>query len=121
MKKIKSISIILVFLLSFISRAECIKHCYCLENFKSHNNFITTSGIQFNSASALPLTKDHEVHFKVKKKIKNRATASESITFKTPYLIKLVDFKIFKNRLIYGIASIYQIQRYTYLHLYQLF
>ncbi|MCC9065021.1 hypothetical protein ACHRV1_25800 [Flavobacterium aquidurense] len=120
MKQFKFISVIFLLMLSLVSRAECSKHNGALENFKSLNTFIT-SGIQINSASALAHTKDLDIHFIIKKKIKNRATSSESITFKTPYLIKLVDFKIFKNRLIYGIASVYQIQRYTYLHLYQLF
>jgi hypothetical protein len=120
MKKFKFISVILLLLLSFMSRAECSKHFSGLENLKPHTNFIN-SGIKLNSASALSHTKEQDVDFTVKKKIKNRAVSLESITFKTPYLTKLVDFKIFKNRLIYGIASVYQIQRYTYLHLYQLF
>jgi hypothetical protein len=120
MKQFKLISVILLFLLSFTSSAEGIKHSSGLENFESHSTFIT-SKIQLSSALALAHTKDQDVRFIVKKKIKNRATASDSITFKTPLLIKLIDFKIFKNRLICGIASIYQIQRYAYLHLYQLF
>lgn len=120
MKKIKFISAVFFFLLAFISRAECSKYFTGLEKLKSHTSFISCK-IQINSALSRVQTKDLDFHFVVKKKIKYRATTSESITLRTPYLIKLVNFKIFKNRLMYGIASIYQIQRYTYLHLYQLF
>lgn len=119
MKNLKFIFVTLLILIAFISKAESGKFSYELEKFKSEKNF-TTSKTAF-STSTLIHVKDQDVHFKNKKSIKNRATTSESCTVKIPYLIKLVDFKIFKNRLIYGIVSIYHIQRYTYLHLYQLF
>lgn len=119
MKNLKFIFVTLLFLLALISKAESGKFSYELEKFKSEKSF-TTSKTAF-STSILVHAKDHDVHFKNKKKIKNRATTSESCTVRTPYLVKLVDFKSFKNRLIYGIATIYHIQRYTYLHLYQLF
>lgn len=121
MKQFKFISVILLFLLAFISKAESIKqHSFGLDIFKSQYNFIP-SKINLVSRSTLAYAKDVDVHFSVKKKVKYRATTSESSTLRIPYLIKLAHFKIFKNRLIYGIESVYQIQRHTYLHLYQLF
>lgn len=120
MKQFKFISVILLFLLAFLSRAEFSKDISVLKTLKSQGNFITSKK-KFVSLSALSNTKGHDAKFIVKKKIKYRAITSESTALPTPYLIKLVHFKIFKNRLIYGIASIYQIQRDTYLHLYQLF
>lgn len=119
MKNLKFIFVTLLILVAFISKAESGKSYYELEKFKSEKKF-TTSKTSFSTSTLIHI-KDQDVHFKNKKSIKNRATTSESCTVRTPYLIKLVGFKIFKNRLIYGIASIFQIQRYTYLHLYQLF
>lgn len=120
MKQFKLISIILLFLLTFISRAEISKYPSDLKKIKSQKSF-TTSKISLISTSVLAYAKDKDVHFTVKKKIKYRAITSESSTLRTPYLIKSTHFKIFKNRLIYGIVAIYQIQRHAYLHLYQLF
>lgn len=120
MKQFKLISIILLFLLTFISRAAINKYPSDLKKFNSQKSF-TTSKNSLISTSVLAFTKDKDVRFTVKKKIKYRAITSESSTLRIPYLTKLVHFKIFKNRLIYGIVAIYQIQRYAYLHLYQLF
>lgn len=73
-------------------------------------------------SSDLSSSKVLKVHYVVKKKIKHRATTLEQSTLKSPpYFSDLVNFKLYKKSLIYGIASIYQIQRHTYLHLYQLF
>jgi len=118
MKQFKIISIILLFLLTFISRAAINKYPSDLKKFNSQKSFTTSKN---SLTSVLAFTKDKDVRFTVKKKIKYRAITSESSTLRIPYLTKLVHFKIFKNRLIYGIVAIYQIQRYAYLHLYQLF
>ncbi|WP_417941182.1 hypothetical protein [Flavobacterium sp. RS13.1] len=67
------------------------------------------------------LNKEIHIHYAVKKKIKFRATTSEYTTLRPPYYSNLIKFRNYKKSLIYGIASIYQIQRHTYLHLYQLF
>ena len=120
MRQFKFISVILLFLLAFISRAESYKYPSELLVLRSQDKSISSKA-PFIPSSALTQAKDLDIHFTVKKKIKYRATTSESTILRTPHLTKLVNFKIFKNRLIYGIASIYQIQRHTYLHLYQLF
>ena len=120
MKNLKFIVVSLLLLFAFISKAEFSTASCEHQKFNLKNN-VTASKLQLISSSTSADAKENDDPFTVKKKIKYRATTSESTTLNTPYLIKLVDFKIFKNRLIYGIPSIYQIQRYTYLHLYQLF
>lgn len=119
MKQLKYISVILLLLLAFISKAEINKYPFGLQKIKLQNSFII-SKTNFISKPLLAY-KDANVREIVKKKIRYRATTSESSTLRTPYLIKLMHFKAFKNRLIYGMSSIYHIQRHTYLHLYQLF
>ncbi|MCC9020512.1 MULTISPECIES: hypothetical protein [Flavobacterium] len=120
MKQFKFLSVILLFLLSFVSREEFNKYVFGGEKFKSENNFISAK-IQLVSTLTLKYLKDADVHLKIKKKIKYRATASENSTLNTPYLTKLIRFKFSKNRLSYGVVSVYQIQRHTYLHLYHFF
>lgn len=120
MKQFKFIAIILLFLLAFKSGAEFYKYSAKSALSQTEKKFTSTETSQVSSSSLL-MSKDLDVHFTVKKKIKYRATTSGSSTLKTPYYSKLVHFKIFKNRLIYGIATIYLIQRHTHLHLYQLF
>jgi hypothetical protein len=62
-----------------------------------------------------------DLHAKVKKKVKYRATTSDPFILKLAYFHQLIRFGIFKNSLIYGIAKLYQVQRHAHLHLYQLF
>lgn len=62
-----------------------------------------------------------DLHAKVKKKVKYRATTSDSFILKTAYFYQLIRFGIFKNSLIYGIAKLYLVERHAHLHLYQLF
>ncbi|BFM45187.1 hypothetical protein CFS9_38280 [Flavobacterium sp. CFS9] len=120
MKPLKFIGIILLFLFSFLSRGEFGKRPAELTICQLQENFTASEVPQFSS-SALVSPKDLDIHFIVKKKIKHRATTSDSSTLKTPYYTKLVPFRIFNDRLIYGMATVYQIQRHTHLHLYQLF
>ncbi|PIF71224.1 hypothetical protein CLU99_1989 [Flavobacterium sp. 2] len=120
MKQIKFISVILLFLLTFTSSAEYFKHPS--EFSVCHGqDFLSTSEIPEVLPSALIISKDLDIHFIVKKKMKSRAVSSDSNILKSLYFTKLVHFKVFEDSLIYGIANIYQIQRHTHLHLYQLF
>lgn len=121
MKPFKFIGIVLLFLLPLFSGSELSKHPVALTICEAQESFLAAEVPQFSSSS-LANPKDLDIHFIVKKKIKIRATTSENnSTLKTPYFTKLVAFKIFKNRLIYGIPTTYQILRHTHLHLYQLF
>ncbi|MCC9065027.1 hypothetical protein ACHRV1_25770 [Flavobacterium aquidurense] len=67
------------------------------------------------------LWKKRDIHYKIKNKVRARATAAESSIFITPYYLNLLRFIIYESSLLYGITTIYQIKRCTYLHLYQLF
>nr|WP_241774396.1 hypothetical protein [Flavobacterium sp. Root935] len=120
MKQYKFTAVILLFLLAFISGSGFCKQA--VEPAVSHTkvNFFSSEKYKI-SPITFGQAKESDLHFIVKKKVKYRATTSESSTLKAPYFTKLVHFKIFKNRLIYGIATTYQIQRHTHLHLYQLF
>jgi hypothetical protein len=119
MKPIKFIYIVLLSLLTFFRGIETyqqpvsISNCIALDSVAADDTLIHSS--DFSSSKNL------EVHYKLKKKIKCRATTLEQSTIKAPYFSNLVNFKLYKKSLIYGIASIYQVQRHTYLHLYQLF
>lgn len=122
MKHFKFIIGILLFLFSYISSTGTYKYpsvqkidrtqqSESLSAFKiAKTNFYDISG-----------SKDLDIHYKIKKKVRFRATTSQNCTLKTPYCSKLVSFIICRASLIYGVAVIYQIQRHTYLHLYQLF
>lgn len=119
MKPIKFIYIVLLSLLSFFRGTETYKqpvhlnHCLTLDSVAADDTF--TSSSDYSSSKNL------EVHYKIKKKIKARATTLEQSTIKAPYFSNLVNFRLYKKSLIYGIASVYQVQRHTHLHLYQLF
>jgi len=119
MKPTKFIYIILLSLLSFFRGTETYQqpvhqtHCITLDSVAADDLLSFSS--DFSSSKNL------EVHNVVKKKIKSRATTLEQSTIKAPYFSSLINFKLYKKSLIYGIASIYQVQRHTYLHLYQLF
>lgn len=119
MKNTKFSCIILLFLLLFIGSTE--SSIYKAER-DLHENLCDLSVAdipQFLSSDLL--NKEIHIHYAVKKKIKFRATTSEYTTLRPPYYSNLIKFRNYKKSLIYGIASIYQIQRHTYLHLYQLF
>lgn len=119
MKKLKLIAVILLFLLAFISGSGFSKYSVEPVLFDDQLSPLSSEKSVF-SAKTFDYKKDADVSI-IKKKIKYRATTSENSTLRAPYFTKLVQFKIFKNRLIYGIATVYQIQRHNYLHLYQLF
>lgn len=118
MKKIKFIAILL-FLLAFISGSGFSNYSVEPIIFEHQVNSLPSEKTVFSS-KAFDYKKEAGVSI-IKKKIKHRATTSENSTLRVPYFTKLVQFKIFKNSLIYGIATVYQIQRHNYLHLYQLF
>lgn len=119
MKNTKFTCIILLFLLLFTGSTESNKY-HAEQN--SHNNLcdISITDIPQILSSDL-LNKEIHIHYAVKKKLKFRATTSECSTLRSPYYSNLIKFRNYEKSLIYGIASIYQIQRHTYLHLYQLF
>ncbi len=119
MKNTKFTCIILLFLLLFIRSTESNK-LHAEQNLYKNFCELTTADIpQFLSSDLL--NKEIHIHYVVKKKLKFRATTSECSTLRSPYYSNLIKFRNYKRSLIYGIASIYQIQRHTYLHLYQLF
>lgn len=119
MKPVKFIYIVLLSLLCFFRGTETYQPIY---NF---SNCITLDSVAADDtqifSSDCSSQKNLEVHYKLKKKIKGRATTLEQSTIKVPYFSNLINFKLYKKSLIYGIASIYQVQRHTHLHLYQLF
>ena len=120
MKHFKIICLIFLFLLSFLRSTEYYKYQPKLNDYCHQENF-TTDELPPLFSSDVSMSKNLEIHFIVKKKIKYRATTSDSNILKTLYFSKLLNFKILEDSLIYGIATIYQIQRHTHLHLYQLF
>lgn len=119
MKNTKFTCIILLFLLFFIRSTESYKYHYEQAPVESQCVYDADETPQFSASEFT--SKDLDIHFTVKKKIKYRATTLDSSTLKTPYYTKVVSFKVFKNALIYGIASVYHVERHTHLHLYQLF
>ncbi|WP_068840528.1 hypothetical protein [Flavobacterium chilense] len=119
MKNTKFTCILLLFLLLFIKSTESNKY-HAEQDACKNLCELTISDIPQLSSSDFT-AKELQIHYIVKKKIKHRATTLDSSTLKTPYYSNLINFKRYKRSLIYGIASIYQIQRHTYLHLYQLF
>lgn len=122
MKQFKFIIGILLFLFSYLSSTGSYKYpsVQKIERTQPSESFSTFKIAQTNFYD-ISQSKDLDIHYKIKNKVRFRATTSESCTLKTPYYSKFVSFVIGKTRLIYGVAVIYQIQRHTYLHLYQLF
>ncbi|PBI94269.1 hypothetical protein BSF41_00180 [Flavobacterium sp. ACN2] len=119
MKPTKFIYVVLLSLLSFFRGTETYSPIY------SASNCITLDSVAADDtqifSSDFSSSKNLEVHYKLKKKMKCRATTLEQSTIKAPYFCNLVNFKVYKETLIYGIASIYHIERHPHLHLYQLF
>ena len=120
MKKLKFIAVFLLFLLAFISGSEFRRYAVEPAIYHSQESFLSSKKPIISYVN-LTDSKEVDIHTKVKKKIKYRATTLENSTLRTFYYSKLINFKIFKSRSLYGMATIYQIQRHTYLHLYQLF
>lgn len=114
----KFIYVVLVLLLSFFRSAETFRQPIKLSNCIIHDSVAADDTL---FSSGISSDKSLEMHYTVKKKIKSRATTLEQSTIKAPYFSNLINFKLYKRSLIYGIASIYQVQRHTHLHLYQLF
>lgn len=119
MKNTKFTCIILLFLLLFFRSTEFNEY-HAGQNISKNFCELTNADIpQFLSSDLL--NKEIHIHYVVKKKVKFRATTSDCSTLRPPYYSNLIKFSNYKKSLIYGIRSIYQIQRHTYLHLYQLF
>ncbi|MCV9934293.1 hypothetical protein OIU80_18600 [Flavobacterium sp. LS1R47] len=119
MKPIKFIYVILLSLLTFHGSVEYYKYPSELSNCQIQDIFLASDIPQVDSSS-LYMT-DTEMHFIIKKKVKNRAANSETSILKKSYYTKLFDFKVLKENIIYSIATIYEDQRHAHLHLYQLF
>lgn len=119
MKPIKFIYIVLLSLLSFFRGTETFQQPVYQSSCITLDSVAADDAISFSSDFSS--SKNLEVHYVLKKKMKCRATTLEQSTIKAPYFSNLINFKLYKKSLIYGIASIYQVQRHTYLHLYQLF
>lgn len=119
MKHPKFISIILLFLLSFLGSTEFYKYSSELNNCQAQDIFLT-SDIP-SVLSSVHAMNDMEMHFLVKNKIKKRVLSSDTNSIKNADYSNLVCFKTLKDNIIYSIATIYENQRHTHLHLYQLF
>jgi len=119
MKNTKFTCILLLFLLFFVRSTESYQYHFEPETIESQCAYIPEEIPQFSSTDLH--NKEIQIHYVVKKKLKYRATTLDSSTLRPPYYSNLIKFRNYKRSLIYGIASIYQIQRHTYLHLYQLF
>lgn len=120
MKHLQFITVILVYLLTFTTSSASERAQYC-EILPVGNQYSTLANPLVCSVYFVK-SKEQNVHYTGKYKIKNRATASDtSSALKVPFLTKSTLFTILTDRLIYGIAVIYLLQRHCYLHLYQLF
>lgn len=118
MKHLKFISLTLVFVLSFVGCLEYYQYPSELNYSQSQDMFMASDQVEYSTIS---LSSDLDLHFVVKKNLKNRNGSSISCVLKNFFHTKLVHFKILKNGLIYGITSTYQGQQHAHLHLYQLF
>jgi hypothetical protein len=120
MKHFKFISIILLFLLSFLGSSEFYKYPSERSSGQAQELFLALEIPQIESYT-LSMSGDLDIHFVSKNNLKNRTAGSISSILKSLYCIELVPFKILKNGLIYGMANLYQVQLHSHLHLYQLF
>jgi len=120
MKHFKFFCLVLLLSLSFIRSTEPNRYQPELIDYCTPDN-VSADEIPYFLSSDLSLSKNLEIHFIVKNKIKHRATPSDSIVLKTPFFSKILHFKILENKLIYSITTFYQIQCHSHLHLYQLF
>jgi hypothetical protein len=120
MKHFKFFCLVLLLSLSFIRSTE--PNRYQPELIDSCTlDTVSADEIPYFLSSDFSLSKNLEIHFIVKNKIKHRATTSDSTILKTPFFSKLLHFKILVNKLIYSVTTFYQIQCHSHLHLYQLF
>lgn len=121
MKHFKFFCLILLLSLSFVRSTEPNRYQPELSDYCTPDN-VSADEIPYLSSDYFSISKNLEIHFIVKNKIKHRAVTSDSSTIlKTPFFSKLLHFKILENKLIYSIKTFYQIQCHTHLHLYQLF
>lgn len=120
MKHFKFFCLVLLLSLSFIRSTESNRYQPELIDYCTPDN-VSADEIPYFLSSDLSLSKNLEIHFIVKNKIKHRATPSDSTILKTPFFTKILHYKILVNKLIYSITTFYQIQCHSHLHLYQLF
>lgn len=119
MRNFKFIIPVMLFFFAFLSRKDqsCQRVLTGLEIQQVYSNFQTLHVTDSGSFAATKI----DLHTKVKKKVKYRATTSDPFILKRANFHQLIRFGIFKNSLIYGIAKLYQVERHAHLHLYQLF
>ena len=120
MKHLKFISVILLFLLSFLGNTEFYKYPVHLTHSQAQDLFILDSDAPQVLTTNLSAN-DADIHFVANKKQSNRITGTYSNVLKKSYYASLLHFKALKSDLIYSITSIYKNQGHAHLHLYQLF
>lgn len=118
MKHHKFISVILLFLLSFVGSTEFYKYSSELNNGQTQDVFLT---FDVNQVVSSALSNDVDVHFLIKNKVKKRVSSSETNALKKAYDTNLFDLKTLKDNVIYSVSTILENQCHTHLHLYQLF
>lgn len=120
MKSIKFIYIIILSLLTVCGGVEFYKYSSESNNYQTKNIFLDSDTSQVESSLA-SMSCDIQMHFILKKKAKTRVEDSQNRILKNIYHTNFVGFRILKDRVIYGIASILKIPQHTHLHLYHLF
>lgn len=120
MKPTKFIYFVLSALLTFYGNVEFYKYSSEPNHCQIQDIFLASDASQVESYT-VSMSNDMKAHFVVKKKAKTRVEDSENRILKNIYHTTFVGFKILKDSVIYGVASIYQIQQHTHLHLYHLF
>ncbi|MFA9187951.1 hypothetical protein AAGV33_13650 [Flavobacterium sp. FBOR7N2.3] len=120
MKPIKSIYIIILSLLTFYGSVEFYKYSFEANNYQTQDVFLASDVSQVESSSA-SMSNDMKMHFVIKKKAKTRVEDSETRTLKKNYSTNFFTLKLLKESIFFSVASLYQIQQHTHLHLYQLF
>jgi hypothetical protein len=120
MKHFKFVSIILLFLLSFLGSSEFYKYPSERSSSQAQELFLALEIPQVES-STLAMSNDLDIHFVAKNNLKNRTAGSISSILKNLYYVEFIPLKTLKNGLIYGMANLYQVQLHSHLHLYQLF
>lgn len=120
MKHFKFISLILLFLVSFLGNTEFYEYPVELSHAHAQDLFILDSDTPQILSTNLS-AHEADVHFVVKKKQNSRVVGTYSSISKKSYYSSLLNFKVLRNKIIYSVAVIYKNEGHTHLHLYQLF
>ncbi len=121
MRPIKSIYNILLALLVFYSSVEFCKYSSDLNFHNPTQELFSASDIPQIEFDSFCTSKDIKAHFTIKKKVKSRVEDSQTRFVKNLYHTHFFNFKILKEKIIYGIAEINELQQQIHLHLYHLF